>query len=243
MKTKFFQKMTGKIPVLVLAAAVLFAGTALAGCNRDTSATEDAEETASAAEGEPESSEGIISRDVSELAAEQKSMLGPMGALIYAYIDEGNETPTWISSGWPAVSELFNYWGVNYVDDNGQVTGDDSGIRISEDFLKEAASAMFPDYDESLPTIDESAEETAGFQPEENGYFPYVFSDRGEGADDFSIASWTEQDDGTCEVTVEATDEQGDTTTYCFTLTPLRNADQLAYPVFYYTVTDMYEIR
>ncbi len=235
MKRKFFQRMTGKLPVLVLAAAVLFAGTALAGCNNSS----EEEETTSATEEEPVYAGDTTSYDVKELSEDQKNMLGPMGALIYAYIDAGDEVPTWANSGWPAVSELFNYWGTSYLDDSGRVTGDDSEIQISEDFLKEAASVMFPDYDESLPPSDASGEETSGFQPEENGYFPFVFSDRGEGTDDFSITSWTEQDDGLCEVTVEATNEQGDTSTYRFVLAPIKDTDSAVEPLFSYDVTDM----
>ncbi len=243
MKRKFSQKMAGKVPVLVIAAVVLFAGTALAGCSQEeaeqaTANTGEWEGSGETIFEETPSAEGPIYYAVTALSKEQKTMLGPMGALVYAYIDAGEETPTWANSGWPAVSELFNYWGTDYVSDNGQVTGDDSGIRISEDFLKEAASVMFPDYDGSLPTIDAS-EETAGFQPEEDGYYPYVFSDRGEGADDFAITSWLQNEDETCEVTVGATDYQGDTTSYLFTLTPIDDTDEESDSVFIYDVTGM----
>ncbi len=263
MKQKFFHRTGKKIPLLVIA-AILCAGTALAGCSRSstttveettviteeaggevtvTTVTEDLddlkveEEPVSAIEGEPTSSEGILSYDVEELSTEQQAMLGPMGALIYAYEDAGNTTPTWADSGWDAVSELFNYWGPDYVDGSGRVTGDVSEIRISEDFLKEAASVMFPDYDGSLPTIDAN-EETAGFQPEEDGYYPYTFSDRGEGAEDFSFETWTKYEDGTCEVTVQAMDYMGGTTTYRFTLAPRDDTTQ-ADPIFTYDVTEM----
>ncbi len=227
-KQGFLHTTAGKVAVVV--AAICLAGTA--------AVTGLAQYNANHPEllGVEEGENGDILYDVDNLSEEQQAMIGPMGALIYHHRDisaDEDIAHTWTEAeeNWEVFGDLFNDFAYLYEDGSDRVCeGSDNSVLVSEDFLKESASALYADFDGILPEASEAEQEGA--------YYRFNTEDRGEDRLQFAIYSWVGHADGTDTLLVEAYNTQDELeATYQFDLAWNVWTDGTDDPVFVYAVS------
>ncbi len=228
-KQGFLHTTAGKVAVAV--AAICLAGTAaitgLAQYNSEHPELIGVEE-----EGE----DGDVLYDVDDLSEEQQAMIGPMGALIYHYRDVSSDediTHTWTEAedNWSVFGDLFNDFAYLYEDGSDRICeGSDNSTLVSEDFLRESASALYADFDGVLPEASEASLE--------GEYYRFDTEDRGEDRLQFAIYSWVGHADGTDTLIVEAYNTQDELEgTYQFDLMENVWTKEQKEPVFVYAVS------
>ncbi len=243
----------------VLIAGVLAASVVLAGCGESAAKTADAVEAEETAEEEAaaeeisdredeveetldveevveeeapdeEVSEEYITYNVDDLSARQQDMLGPMDTIASCMTQNG---PTDIGDSecvWTALYLMVVNYG-DLLEDRIEYEGNE--LYVTEDVLFECASAMFADFNGTLPDGD------MGNITKDGDRYCMPGSDRGDSY--ARISAWTDNPDGTCTVEIQELieSEQEVTQEYRLELTENRFGEENGYSLFAYSVASV----
>ncbi len=156
--------------------------------------TAEIEETVEEEESAPEEEvpEEPVSYNIADLSTKQENMLGPMDTIATCQTEDGPTDYEDSEEVWTAVYLLV----MNYSDlFEGRIEYEDNYLYVTEDVLDECASAMFADFDGTLPEGD------MGSITKDGDRYCLPGSDRGDSY--ARISSWTENPDGTCTVEIQ----------------------------------------
>ncbi len=243
-KKGFFRRPAGIVVIIVIiaaaAVAVVFSVLHVRAVRQSREAGEElvGEEMAEAFSDEDEDTVSFITYDVDSLPEECEDMYAPIETCVYVLSGDAFtydwDDPVFV---WDSLVELINNYEGLFYDETPNIS--DGYLWVSEDVVKECASALFADFDGELPEIPS----TFTVNPVKNGnLYGIKVGDRGIDGDGRYITSWQEYSDGSAVVEMSnCAPEDRDTVYSTFSIDLVKNeyTEDMTDPLFVYSITDV----